>query len=517
MLSINEVIRKNFKRWLGISDPQDANDITLTRKLTREEEIFLYKIITAGDGFDIENAFKQVYDDGFHFWTAKKDRKHPVCKRHSGLPNTIVSSIHDIVTECYEGTEIEDSEAAELWKEVSNTLKTDNKIIDMVDDVIVTGDAVMLIDLFEEKNGFPKIRIEDAQNVLLVDNTDPDDGIILLTHYFDKNKKYLLEETRKPGEISWKLFEGDKEVPLSTLKETAALEAVNPYRYGYFITNEEGKKELISSGTFKTYEFLKFRNSKKYKGRGASYLESKIDAVDGLDLTVSSFAQNTVLAWPRIFVPETNTIHKNGEADIEATIFNSFYKKPILNAEKIDSNTELLQASLLSSEYSNASTYWTEIILQGFISCSTIGLNALHYNSDDDIREREKTTLYTYNAIKKMLQSSIPAFIVDYIQFYNYKNHKNIAIEQEHIMVNMDEYSNPSFEVQVQTIGQAVTTGIMSIEAAVDELYGATKDQIWKDEEIARLKAEKEAEKPIQKNPEMAIQKKDEEKPIENE
>ena len=84
-------------------------------------------------------------------------------------------------------------------------------------------------------------------------------------------------------------------------------------------------------------------------------------------------------------------------------------------------------------------------------------------------------------------------------------------------MVNMDEYSNPSFEVQVQTIGQAVTTGIMSIEAAVDELYGATKDQIWKDEEISRLKAEKEAEKPIQQNPEMAIQKKDEEKPIENE
>ena len=184
---------------------------------------------------------------------------------------------------------------------------------------------------------------------------------------------------------------------------------------------------------------------------------------------------------------------------------------------KLSPPCQNLQASLLSSEYSNASTYWTQMLLQGWISCSTIGLNALHYNSDDDIREREKTTLYTYNAIKKMLQSSIPAFIVDYIQFYNYKNGKNIKIEEEHIMVNMDEYSNPSFEVQVQTIGQAVTTGIMSIEAAVDELYGATKDQIWKDEEIARLKAEKEAEKPIQQNPEMAIQKKDEEKPIENE
>ena len=32
--------------------------------------------------------------------------------------------------------------------------------------------------------------------------------------------------------------------------------------------------------------------------------------------------------------------------------------------------------------------------------------------------------------------------------------------------------------------------GIMSIEASVDELYGDTKDDEWKQEEIARLKAE---------------------------
>jgi len=30
----------------------------------------------------------------------------------------------------------------------------------------------------------------------------------------------------------------------------------------------------------------------------------------------------------------------------------------------------------------------------------------------------------------------------------------------------------------------------MSIEASVDELYGDTKDDEWKQEEIARLKAE---------------------------
>ena len=38
--------------------------------------------------------------------------------------------------------------------------------------------------------------------------------------------------------------------------------------------------------------------------------------------------------------------------------------------------------------------------------------------------------------------------------------------------------------------GKAKQGGIMSIEASVDELYGDTKDDEWKQEEIARLKAE---------------------------
>ena len=43
---------------------------------------------------------------------------------------------------------------------------------------------------------------------------------------------------------------------------------------------------------------------------------------------------------------------------------------------------------------------------------------------------------------------------------------------------------------QVETVGKAKTQGIMSVEASVDELYGDTKDEEWKKEEVARLKAE---------------------------
>lgn len=64
------------------------------------------------------------------------------------------------------------------------------------------------------------------------------------------------------------------------------------------------------------------------------------------------------------------------------------------------------------------------------------------------------------------------------------------AVEDIEVDVTFGEYANPSFESQVETISKAKQGGIMSIEASIDELYGDTKDQEWKDEEIARLKAE---------------------------
>ena len=67
---------------------------------------------------------------------------------------------------------------------------------------------------------------------------------------------------------------------------------------------------------------------------------------------------------------------------------------------------------------------------------------------------------------------------------------KKTNLEDIEVSVPFGEYANPSFESQVETITKAKTGQIMSIEAAVDELYGDTKDEEWKKEEITRLKTE---------------------------
>ena len=52
-------------------------------------------------------------------------------------------------------------------------------------------------------------------------------------------------------------------------------------------------------------------------------------------------------------------------------------------------------------------------------------------------------------------------------------------------------YANPSFEAQVETVGKANQSGIMSVETAVEELYGDDKKDDWKQKEVQRIKAER--------------------------
>lgn len=56
--------------------------------------------------------------------------------------------------------------------------------------------------------------------------------------------------------------------------------------------------------------------------------------------------------------------------------------------------------------------------------------------------------------------------------------------------VTFGEYANPSFESQVETIGNARAKGIMSVERSVEELYGDTLTDEQKKQEIQLIKHE---------------------------
>lgn len=57
--------------------------------------------------------------------------------------------------------------------------------------------------------------------------------------------------------------------------------------------------------------------------------------------------------------------------------------------------------------------------------------------------------------------------------------------------VTFGEYGAPDFDSRVQTIASAATASVMSVEAQVDELWGASKDDDWKRAEVQRILTER--------------------------
>ena len=136
--------------------------------------------------------------------------------------------------------------------------------------------------------------------------------------------------------------------------------------------------------------------------------------------------------------------------------------------------------------------------LQGLISPSTLGIDTKKLDNAEAQREKEKTTLYTRQTVIYSLQYCIEGLIDKVFKVLNLM--QNEALEDTEAEVTFGEYANPSFESQIETVGKAKAQGVMSIESIVEELYGDSKSDEWKAEEIKRIKAEQgiaEVEEPI--------------------
>ncbi len=130
-----------------------------------------------------------------------------------------------------------------------------------------------------------------------------------------------------------------------------------------------------------------------------------------------------------------------------------------------------------------------DMCLQGIISPSTLGIDVKKLDNAEAQREKEKATLYTRNNVIKALNKVIPNLVKNVLGVYAALY--NMGVEDVDASITFGEYANPSFEAQVETLGKAASSNIMSTETQVDELWGDTKDDEWKAKEVERIKAEK--------------------------
>lgn len=465
-----EAMKHKIRTFLEIDNMQQ-NAIYLQNLTDFDTECYKNRVWNWGDKDAIEQLYKQLNSvGGLEFWRATSVMG--IVKRHTGLPGMIVRIITDIVIRDLNEIEVEDKRKFE-WDEMNKKIIIEDVIEEAVKETLIVGDGAFKININTDISPYPLLEYVSGENVDYEYQYGQIREVIFKTVKNYNHKKYLLEEIYGYGYIRTKLYDGDNEVPLNTIPGLIA------------------EPEIVFDNSFSMAIPMIISKSNRFKGRGDSIYHGKHDSFDSLDEAWSQWVDALRKGRSKQYIPEnilprdpfTGELMKSNDFD------NTFIALQGSMKEGAQDKIDLIQPNIPHESY--LATYITalDLCLQGVLSPSTLGIDTKKLDNADAQREKEKTTLYTRNKVVEALQKTIPQVVNNIFKAYDTLN-KKTELQDIEVNVPFGEYANPSFESQVETVGKAKQQGIMSTEAAVEELYGDTKDEDWKKEEVERIKSE---------------------------
>lgn len=479
---MNEKIKRGLRSWLNIT-PANPYAIQIAEVLDFELNAIRNRIWYRGDSNELEQMYQQNpdYADKFKFWASKCTPGMEMRKIHTGLPSLMVRILTAIVLTDMNDFTFDSGAQELLWKEIEKKNRFRERLRRVVREVLYIGDGAWKVTLDTMRSEYPILRWYPGDRIELVQEGDDLQEIIFKTPYKDHGKEYVLFEHYGYGYVRSELYLGDQMVDLGTIPATAGIKDVS---FDPFV---------MLAVPFKVYD------SSKWDGRGGSLFDGKLDSFDAFDEVWSQWMDALRAGRAKEYIPEV-LIPRNpttGEIIAPNAFDNRYIRTDSDAGENAKNEISVQQPSIPHESYLASYITALDLCLQGIISPSTLGIDTKKLDNAEAQREKEKTTLYTRNAIVEALQETLPQLVSVCINCLNILNRK--SLEEVKVDIPFGEYANPSFEACVQTISQARQSGIMSIEASVEELYGDTQDEEWKKEEVARLKAEQgvtDAEEP---------------------
>lgn len=473
-MRIMETIKKSIRSWLEIQ-PADPYTIKIIDSIDFETNAIRNKIWYRGDSNELEQLYGQLLEqaDKYKFWASKSTPGQEIRKVHTGLPGLIVKVLTDVVLNDLNDFDFESDKHKNLWQNFDKEDLFLEQLNTALREMLYMGDGAWKVIIDSKFSQYPMSVWVSGLYVDYVYQYGRVKEVIFKTAYKENYKTYTLHEIYGYGYTNYKLYLGDKEVPLITIEATKHL------------ADLVFDKSVILAVPAKIY------SSKKYPNRGGSIFDDgKLDNFDAFDEAWSQWMDALRAGRAKTYIPEGLLPRDpNTGALVKPNAFDNRYIATEANmSEKSDNRITTEQPAIPHDSYLASYVTALDLCLQGIISPSTLGIDVKKLDNAEAQREKEKATLYTRGSIVKALQKVLPRVIQAHFDAYNILN--KATLEEVKVDVNFGEYANPSFESQVETVSKAKTGGIMSIEASVDELYGDSKDDEWKKEEVARLKAE---------------------------
>ncbi len=473
---MNEKIKEGVRSWLSIKEPM-AVSVSIMPTLDYFGNAVKNRIWYRGDSAELSQLYGQLPQIGIKntFWGASSTAGMEIRKIHTGIPALTVDVLTNVTISKYH-TDITNKMVSDLWDKIDDDNKFRKVIEKAVKDVLVIGDGAFKISFDSVLSQYPIIEWYSGDDIDIVTDRGRVKEIVFKTPLTDsKGTEYVLHEHYGIGYVEYELMRDGKNIPADGIDLTRNLQNVtfggdNPYMLAVPVC---------------------FFSSPRFKGRGQSIFDKKIDAYDALDEAWSQWMDALRAGRTKEYIPE-NILPRNPETGevMQSNAFDNRYIKTSADMrENANNKIEVVNPEIPHESY--MATYITalDLALQGIISPSTLGIDTKKLDNAEAQREKEKATLYTRDAIVDALTDDVNLLIKTALKGYAEWAGLQIDTDAE-ISVDFGNYANPSFESQIETISKARLSRIMSVEAAVDELYGDSKDDEWKEAEVARLKEE---------------------------
>lgn len=436
---MNEQIKRGIRSWLNVV-PANPYSIQINEVLDMETNAIRNRIWYRGDGNELEQMYQQnpEWADRFKFWACKSTPGMEMRKIHTGLPGLIVRILAAIVLTDMNPFDFGGNEAGkELWEAIAKENKFPKKLEKAVKEVLFIGDGAFKVTIDTEVSQYPILEWYPGERIEVIRHRDRVREIVFKTPYKAGYQQYILYEHYGFGYIKSELYLGEMQVGLDALEATKGIKEVT------------FDKSVMLAVPFQVYE------SAKYEGRGGSIYDGKLDSFDALDEAWSQWMDALRAGRAKTYIPES-LIPKNpdtGEILRPNPFDNRYIQSDNDMSEGAKNQIDTEQPSIPHESYLASYCTALDLCLQGIISPSTLGIDVKKLDNAEAQREKEKTTLYTRNAIIEALQETLPELVSAALNAFRLL--QNQPVQEVEVTVPFGEYANPSFESQVETLTKA--------------------------------------------------------------
>lgn len=468
-MNVLETIKKKLIQLFKIQPAQNYS-VYVQERFTLENDILKNRLIYRGDISELMQFFSQIENTGHSFWG---DVNYKARKIHLPYVASVVDLYSNMVTSDLNSITINDDKTNELFDEIAEDNKLKKLIEKATKEALITGDSVFKITYDTAISNFPIVEVVSGEYIDYEYNRGRLEKVIFYSDLKENKKNYRLAEIYEYGAINYELFdEYGNRLSLDTLEQTENLQSIT------------FDKSLLLAIPVKFFDNPKFAN------RGKALFDSKTDIVDALDEIASDWLDGVRKGRVKVYIPESCLPRdpETGNLVTAGMDFQDNYVKVAGSMEEGKDVIQTIQPTIEYSAYTNSFTSYLEMLLQGIISPSTLGIDISAQSTAESQREKEKVTLFIRQKITSELTETLKQLVNTLLNTYNIAHSKKL--QSYEVNVSFGEYASTDFASVVETVSKAKMSGIMSIEQCVNELYGDTLTDEEKQQEIERIKAE---------------------------